>query len=64
MSYSSSSSLCGKCLHNKDAHIERNGHLMYCSKCMKLCDKEEYNMSLKPSGTVVQDGVVYKCKTE
>jgi hypothetical protein len=60
-SYDNASSMCGKCMHHKDAHVPDNGHLMYCSKCMKYCDVEEYNTPLKPSGTVVQDGVSLKC---
>lgn len=41
--------LCGKCLHNKLAHTENNGHLMYCNSCQKLCDLEEFNITYKPT---------------
>lgn len=52
--------ICGNCLHDREAHIESNGHFMYCGACSKLCDTDEYNKEHKHSDTIVQDGVVYK----
>lgn len=34
--------LCGKCLHDKEAHTVDNGHFMRCNACFKLCDIEEF----------------------
>jgi hypothetical protein len=53
--------LCGKCLHSVESHIAHNGHFMYCASCGKLCDNDEFAIQYKPSGTVVQDGIVYRC---
>lgn len=49
--------LCGKCLHERVLHTEHNGHFMYCSSCMKLCDKDEFQINHSPSNYVIQDGV-------
>lgn len=42
-------SLCGDCLHAKEAHTEHNGHFMYCACCHKLCDKDEFNKVHSPT---------------
>lgn len=53
--------LCGKCLHSVTAHSE-HGIFMYCAKCMQLCDKDEYDIEHKASGSIVQDGQVFQIK--
>ena len=52
--------LCGRCLHTRESHVETNGHLMYCSTCMKFCDKDEYLTDHKPSdiATIMRIGVL------
>lgn len=34
--------ICGDCLHSRDAHLEHYGHTMLCSCCNKLCDRDEF----------------------
>jgi len=41
--------ICGNCLHDQDAHTERNSHFMYCGACMKLCEIQEFNHIHKPT---------------
>lgn len=41
--------LCGKCLHNRDAHEKHNGKFMYCASCMSLCDIDEFEIIHKPT---------------
>lgn len=45
--------ICGDCLHARDSHEKHNGHFMYCSACMKLCDLDEYLKVHKPSKIVI-----------
>lgn len=46
-------SLCGDCLHARDAHEKHNGHFMYCACCQKLCDLDQYLKVHMPSKTVI-----------
>ena len=41
--------ICGKCLHTRESHTDSGNNLMYCSACIKLCDKEEFNINHKPT---------------
>jgi len=54
--------LCGKCLHDRQAHSDVNGQMMYCAVCMKFCDLDEFNIDHKPSGIICQDGISVKLK--
>jgi len=53
---------CGKCLHDRQAHSDVNGQMMYCAVCMKFCDTVEYMTIHEPSHTICQDGIQLKLK--
>jgi len=54
--------LCGKCLHDRQAHSEINASMVYCAICMKFCDLDEFQIEHKPSGIICQDGIQLKLK--
>lgn len=51
---------CGDCLHALNSHDRVSDTLMYCAICLKTCDDVDCHYKHKPSGTIVQDGIVYK----
>ena len=57
-------SICGNCLHAKSSHAEISKTLMYCPICFKSCDMTDFNMILKPSGSIVQDGKAYQIRID
>lgn len=52
--------LCGKCLHARSTHTTMDSpNFMYCGKCMRACDMDEYIINHKPSMITCNDGVAY-----